>query len=142
MSTTTTTTATATRPGTDATAPAGNLTPPRGSRRVTRRDMADAVADRVPFRYNASASATWATASAVRRAVGGLGCHLDPAAAAEVAEHLAGLDLAAPVYVVRSYSTVVAVYTDAAGWWTWDARYSATTGTHLAAVRRGIAAAR
>ena len=135
-------TTTATRPGTDATAPADVLTPPRGSRRVTRRDMADAVADRVPFRYNASASAMWATASAVRRAVGALGCHLDPAAAAEVAGHLAGLDLATPVYVVKSYNTVMAVYVDGRGWWAWETRYSATTTTHQTAVRRGIAAAR
>ena len=133
---------TTTRPGTYATAPADTLTPPRGSRRVTRRDMADAVAARVPFRYNASASATWATASAARRAVGGLGCHLEPAAAAEAAEHLAGLDLATPVYIVRSYSTVIAAYTEAAGWWTWETRCSATTTTHQSAVRRGIAATR
>ena len=134
-------TTTATRPGTDATAPADTLTPPRGSRRVTRRDMADAVADRVPFRYNASASAVWADALTVSRAVGGWACRLDAESRRELEGALDAVGPAAPVYVVRSYETVIAAYV-AGAWWTWSARYSPTTTTHQTAVRQGIAAAR
>ena len=137
---TTTTTTTTARPGTDATAPADTLTAPRGARRVTRRDMHDAVAELAPFRYNASASGMWATVAAVRFRVGGMGCHLPAAERARLAEMLAELDPAAPVYVVKSYETVIAVRAESGAWWTWEDRCSATTTTHQTAVRRGIAA--
>ena len=133
-----TTTATTARPGTAAEAPAATLTPPRGARRVTRADMSDAVAERVALRYNSSAVAVWVTAEAARDALRGWACRLDPDAAAEAAEHLAGLDDAAPVYVVVSYNTPCALDVPGRGWWVWGTRYSATTGTHLNAVRRAM----
>lgn len=98
-------------------------------RKVYRRDAHEAVAARVEFDYNSSATGRWENGVIER---GGLG----PDSVKAINEHVKD---AGRAFVVRSYRTPIAVWTEEKGWWTTDAYFSQTTRTHQGFVRRGIA---
>ena len=97
-------------------------------RKVTRANADQAVAEKVPFKYNRSANGAW-----VNGRLGGLGS-LNYDEEVELNAHMRGI---IESYVVFSYETPIAIWNRQNGWWTTDRYFSRTTSTHQGFVRRG-----
>ena len=97
--------------------------------RVTRKDAHEAVAAKQNFKYNESAHGEW-TSGSIKTSQ----WNTDEEKK-EIAAHIAP---ASESFVVYSYETPIAVWTENNGWWTTDRYFTRTTSTHQGFVRRGM----